>query len=183
MTHLYSIKGQGRTEKFVQNEEHVKNSSSIYTCHLIYFFRMRFKKKPQARNLITTTLSVLAGILLIISGTQGPIGIYEFILQKLPLIIKNELLLSIAGTIALVLISISLLGGFVVIAGGYLIHKGHGTTGKLAIGLGAGVGIPWLIIILLTLVTAQDTSSVLAQHSIIGWVGIITAFVARYIAK
>ena len=167
----------------MQNEEYVKNSSSIYTCRLIYFFRKRFKTMPQARNLIAATLSVVAGILLIVSGTRGPIGIYEFILQKLPLVIKSELLLSIAGTIALVLISISLLGGFVVIAGGYLIHKGHGATGKLAIGLGAGVGIPWLILILLTLVTAQATSSVLAQHSIIGWVGIITAFVARYIAK
>jgi len=138
---------------------------------------------PQARNLIAAVLSVVAGILLIISGTRGPIGIYEFILQKLPLVIKNELLLSIAGTIALVLMSISLLGGFVVIAAGYLIYRGHGTIGKLAISLGSGAGIPWLILILLALVAARDTSSVLAQHSIIGWIGIITALAARFIAK
>lgn len=138
---------------------------------------------PKNRNLIAFALSIIAGVLLIISGTRGPIGIYELILQKLPMFIKSELLLSIAGTIALILITISLIGGFVVIAGGYLIYKGHGTTGQLAIGLGSGVGIPWLILILLTLVTAQDTSSVLTQHSIIGWIGIITALAARFIAK
>lgn len=97
---------------------------------------------PQSRNLIAAVLSVVAGILLIISGTRGLSGIYELILQKLPMFINSELLLSTAGTIALILISISLVGGFVVIAGGYLIFKGHGTTGKLAIGLGAGAGIP-----------------------------------------
>jgi hypothetical protein len=138
---------------------------------------------PQNRNLIAFALSVIAGALLIISGTRGPIGIYELILQELPKFIKSELLLSTAGTVALILISISLLGGFVVIAGGYLIYKGHGTTGKLAVGLGAGVGIPWLILILLTLVTTQDPSSVLTQHSIVGWMGIITALAARFIAK
>lgn len=138
---------------------------------------------PNNRNLIAFALSLVAGVLLIVSGTRGPIGIYELILQKLPMLIKNNLVLWVAGAIALVLISISLLGGFMVMAGGYLIYKRHSTTGKLAIGLGAGVGIPWLILILITLVTSQDTSSVLAQHSIIGWVGIITALAARFIAK
>lgn len=138
---------------------------------------------PQTRNLIAAMLSIVAGILLIISGTRGPIGIFEFILQKLPSVINSELLLSIAGTLALILMSISLLGGFVVIAGGCLIYRGRGTTGKLAIGLGSGAGIPWLIFILLALVTEQDTFSVLAQHSVIGWVGIITALAARFIAK
>jgi hypothetical protein len=146
-------------------------------------FRKRFETLPQSRNLVAFVLSVAAGILLIVSGTRGPIGIYELILQKLPTFINSAVLLSIVRAIALFLISISLLGGFVVIAGGYLIYKGHGTTGKLAIGLGAGAGIPWLILILLTLVTAHDTSSILAQHSIVGWIGIITALAARFIAK
>jgi hypothetical protein len=138
---------------------------------------------PQSRNLVAAALSVVAGMLLIISGTHGPIGTYEFILQKLPTLINDELILSIAGTIALVLITISLLGGFIVIAGAYLIYKDHARTGKLAIGLGTGAGIPWLILILLTLVTAKDTSTVLAQYSTIGWIGIITALAARFTAK
>jgi hypothetical protein len=138
---------------------------------------------PSNRNLIAAILAAVAGILLIVSGTQGPIGIYQFILQKLPTLVSDALLLSIARAVALVLISISLLGGFVVIAGALLICKGHSTTGKLAIGLGAGAGIPWLILLLVALATAMDTSSVLAQHSIVGWIGITAAFVARFTAK
>jgi hypothetical protein len=99
------------------------------------------------------------------------------------LFINSELLLSIARAAVLILLSISLLGGFVVIAGGYLIFKDHGTTGKLAIGLGAGVVIPWLLVILYALISTQDVFSVLAQHSVIGWVGIIVAFAARFIAS
>lgn len=72
---------------------------------------------PDNRNLIAFALSLVPGILLIISGTSGPIGIYQLIPQKLPMFVKNERLLSIAGTIALILISTSLLGGLVVIAG------------------------------------------------------------------
>jgi len=138
---------------------------------------------PNNRNLIAFALSLVAGTLLIVSGTHGPIRIYQLVLQKLPTVIENNLLLSIARAIALVLITISLLGGFIVIEGGYLIYKRHGTTGKMTIGFGAGVGIPWLILILFTLVTSHDPSSVLAQHSIVGWIGIITAFAARFIAK
>ena len=137
----------------------------------------------QARNLIAAVLAIIAGTLLVVSGTRGPIGIYQFILQKLPSIIHNELFLSIVGATALVLIIISMLGGFIVIVAGYLIYRGHGTTGKLLIGLGAGSGIPWLILLFVTLVTARDTSSVLAQHSIIGWMGIIAALAARFLAK
>jgi hypothetical protein len=138
---------------------------------------------PQNRNRIAAALAVVAGVLLIVSGTRGPIGTYEFVLEQLPLFINSELLLSIARTAVLILVSISLLGGFAVIIGGYLIFKGHKTTGKLVIGLGAGVGIPWLIFILLALVTAPDASLVLAQHSSIGWVGIIVAFAVRFIAS
>jgi hypothetical protein len=143
---------------------------------------MGFETLLQNRNHVGAALAVVAGVLLIVSGTRGPIGTYEFILEKLPLFINSELLLSIARTGVLILVSISLLGGFAVIVGGHLIFKGHKTTGKLAIGLGAGVGIPWLIFILLALVTAPDASLVLAQHSSIGWVGIIVAFAARFIA-
>jgi hypothetical protein len=137
---------------------------------------------PQGRRTIAAALSVVAGILMIVSGTQGPIGIYQFILQKLPEFVNNGLLLSIAKTAVLLLLGVSLLGGFVVITGGYLIFRGHNTTGKLAIGLGAGVGLPWLIFLIIALVSSPDASSVLAQHSFIGWAGVIFAFIARYIA-
>lgn len=138
---------------------------------------------PRKRNVVAAVLSFFAGILCIVSGTHGPKGTYEFIIRILPMLVNDELILSIARVIALVLISISLLGGFIVLAGAYLIYKDHGRTGKLAIGLGTGAGIPWLILILVTLATAEDASTVLAQYSTIGWMGIIMALTARFLAK
>jgi len=137
----------------------------------------------RSRNVVAASLSIVAGVLFIISGTHGPLGTYEFILQKLPTLINDELILSIATTIALVFITISLLGGFVLFAGAYLIYKDHGRTGKLVIGLGTGAGIPWLILILATLIYTENAATVLAQYSTLGWIGIIMALAARFIAK
>jgi len=138
---------------------------------------------PEKRNLLVLVLSICGGGLLIVSGTRGPIGIYEAILQNLPLFIKDPLVLLMATVMALILVILSSLGGLTVIVGGYLIYKGHVTTGKLMIGLGAGVGIPWLLFILFTLMITQGLTSVITQHSITGWMGIIISFIARLIAK
>jgi len=138
---------------------------------------------PSNKRSLAFLLSIPAGILLIVSGTQGPIGIYEIVLQQMPLLIKNEPLLSIINTAALILRIISLVGGFTVLAGGFLIYRNHVAIGKLAIGLGAGVGIPWLLLLLLTLITTAEVSAILAQHSIVGWTGMILAFIARTIPK
>lgn len=135
------------------------------------------------RNLIAATLSVLAGLRLIVSGTSGPIGIYVTILKKLPLFINDTFILSVTAIIALFLIVLSSLGGFTVILGGYLVFKRHVTTGKLLIGLGAGVGIPWLLFMLFTVMATQELSSIIAQHSATDWIGIIVSFIARSIAK
>ncbi len=135
------------------------------------------------RNILAAVISGFAGILFLISGTHGPTRTYEFILQELPLYVSDVLILSIARTIALVLISISLLGGFVLLGSAYLLFRDHGRIGKLAISLGTGAGIPWLIFLLLTLATAKDASAVLAQYSTLGWIGVIAALVARYTAK
>lgn len=135
------------------------------------------------QNLIALILSITAGLLLIISGTSGPIGIYLTILEKLPLFTQNALILSIVSIVALMLIILSSLGGFAVILGGYFIYRNHIGMGKITIGLGAGVGIPWLLFILFTLMKAQEVSAVIAQYSLIGWTGIILSFIARSIAK
>jgi hypothetical protein len=83
----------------------------------------------------------------------------------------------------MVLVWLSLLGGITVFFGGYLIYRDHVTSGKLLIGLGAGVGIPWLLIILLNVVLTRDLTSVITRYSITGWAGITLAFMARTIAK
>ena len=90
-------------------------------------------------NLLACVLSLLAGVLLIVSGTQGPIGIFLLILERLPLFIKDALIQTIVAAIALFLTILSSLGGFTVLLGGYLLYKNHVGTGKLLIGLGAGV--------------------------------------------
>jgi hypothetical protein len=82
-----------------------------------------------------------------------------------------------------ILIAISLAGGLSVLAVAFLIYKKHVSTGKFFIGLGAGVGIPWLILLAISLITAGQVAAVVAQHSSIGWVGVILAFAARIIAK
>lgn len=133
--------------------------------------------------MIAVGLAIVAGILLIVSGTRGPSGLFEIILQKLSQFTNDATILFIASTIALILIILSSIGGFIVIAGGCLIFVNHIRTGKFAISMGAGVGIPWLIFIILTLIATQELQPIIAEHSIVGWIGIGLAFVARILAK
>lgn len=128
-------------------------------------------------------LSIVGGALLIVSGTRGPIGILVIILEKINLITQDPLILTVAGIVALFLVILSSLGGFVVILGGYMIYKNHKGTGKMLIGLGAGVGIPWLLFILFTIAFTQEITTVIAQHSVEGWIGIALSFIARSIAR
>ena len=135
------------------------------------------------RRWVAVVFSVVAAVLLLVSGIRGPVGTYEFVREQLPLFIQNQQVLQVADTVALVLIAISLAGGLSVLAGGFLIYRNHISTGKLLIGLGAGVGIPWLIMLAITLITTQQLATVIAQHSSIGWIGVILAFGAKTIAK
>jgi hypothetical protein len=134
-------------------------------------------------NLLVFVLSIVGGILLIVSGTSGPMGIFLIILEKLPLFIKDALILTITAMVALFLIVLSSLGGFTVILGGYLIYKKHIGTGKMLIGLGAGVGIPWFLYILITIMVTREATAIIEQHSIVGWIGIVLSFIARNIAR
>ena len=137
----------------------------------------------EGRRWVAVVLSAVAGVLLLVSGIRGPIGTYELVQEQLPLFIQNQQILQVVNTIALILIVISLAGGLSVLAGAFLIYRNHVGTGKLFIGLGAGVGIPWLIMLAITLATTQQVAAVIAQHSSIGWIGVILAFAARTIAK
>jgi len=135
------------------------------------------------RRWFAVVLSAVAGVLLLLSGIRGPAGTYELVLEQLPLFIQNQQVLQVANTVALILIAISLAGGVSVLAGAFLIYKNHVGTGKLLIGLGVGGGIPWLILLAISLITSGQVAAVIAQHSSIGWIGVILAFAARTIAK
>lgn len=138
---------------------------------------------PNIRRTVTFVVAVISGVFLLISGIRGPTGTYQIVIDQLPNLTQNQQILQIANTIAAILITISLAGGLAVIAGGILILMNRVGTGKFVIGLGAGVGIPWLIMLAITLLTTQQVVAVVAEYSTIGWAGIILALVARTIAK
>ena len=138
---------------------------------------------PNVTRSVAFILAIIAGVLLLASGIHGPTGTYQLIIDQLPKFIQNQQILQIANTVTLILITISLAGGLAVIAGGILILLNHVNTGKWVIGLGAGVGILWLIMLVVTLITTQQVAVVVAEYSTLGWAGVILAFVARTIAK
>jgi len=139
-------------------------------------------KKSRIRKLTVLLISIIAGFLLLISGTQGPIGIYEVVRQELLQLTNDQAVLSAASIAIVALIGLSSVGGIIVIFGGYLVFKNHIGTGKLMISLGGGIGIPWLIFILYSLFTTSNITAVLAQHSAVGWTGILLALLARALA-
>jgi hypothetical protein len=133
------------------------------------------------RNLLSFTISVPAGILLLLKGITGPTETYARLLNYLSSgIITNELIQSIITTTLLILIFISSLGGIAVVAGGFFVWKNHITVGKLLISLGAGVGFLWVIFLVFTL---ASTGNLFSQYSVIGWTGLTLAFIARLLAK
>jgi hypothetical protein len=138
---------------------------------------------PKIIRAVAFVLAAVAGVLLLVSGIHGPTETYQLIIDNLPQFIQDQQILQIVNFVALILITISLAGGLAVIAGGILILANRVGTGRLLIGLGAGIGIPWLIMLAITLITTGEVASVLAEYSSTGWVGIILAFIARSIAK
>ena len=138
---------------------------------------------PSSRQWTAIVLAATAGILLLVSGIRGPTGTYQLLQQELPKVTQNQQVLQIANIIATIFIAIALAGGVSVLAGAILIYKNHVRTAKFLIGLGAGVGIPWLIMLAISLITTGQLATVIAQHSSIGWIGVILAFAARTIAK
>ncbi|MBY9013769.1 MAG: hypothetical protein KGD70_15460 [Candidatus Lokiarchaeota archaeon] len=135
------------------------------------------------RNITAFLISVPAGLLLFIKGIQGPTGIYFLILDYVNGLLTTGAIKSFLVFGLLVLILLSSLGGLTVIAGGFLIWKDHVSTGKFLIGIGAGISIFLFLFLLITLFTSGDLSSLIAQYGVVGWIGIILAFLARSIAR
>jgi hypothetical protein len=138
---------------------------------------------PKTTRVVAFAVAIVAGIFLLISGIHGPTETYQTIIDLLPQFIQNQQILQIANTVATILITISLAGGLAVIAGGVLILMSRVGTGKFVISLGIGVGLPWLIMLTITLITTHQVAAVFAEYSTIGWAGIILAIAARTIAK
>jgi hypothetical protein len=138
---------------------------------------------PNIRRSIACALAIVAGVFLVLSGIHGPTETYQLVIDQLPNYISDQQVLQVVNTLMLVLIAISLAGGFAVIGGGILILLNRVGTGKLVISLGLGVGLLWLIVLVAALITTQQVAGVIAEYSSIGWAGIILALAARIVAK
>jgi hypothetical protein len=135
------------------------------------------------RRVAAFIIAIIAGILLLLTGIQGPIGLYQTIKDVLPNLLQNQTISQIVEKIAAIFIAIALAGGLAVIAGGIIILFNHITIGKLVIAIGTGVGIVWLILLSITLLTTLQMSIVIGQYSLLGWIGLLLSYIARKIAK
>jgi hypothetical protein len=140
---------------------------------------LRFK----GRRIVAFVIAVIAGLLLLLTGFQGPVGLYRVIVELLPNLTQNPQILAAADQIAAFLILIALAGGLAVIAGGTLILFNNVTIGKFVIAIGTGAGIIWLVLLLVTLLTTLQVAIVIEQYTPFGWIGLILSFIARIFAK
>lgn len=141
------------------------------------------EEKPS--NLPSLVLATIAGIILIVSRTTGSLGFYETILNYIAAQFGGE----VAIVISYVLWALSIiasLGGFAVIIGGILIHRGRVTTGRFVISIGAGMGIIGLLVEIGSAALQGWTSLVgliFAMTQSLSWIGIILSIVASLIAR
>ncbi|MFX1351239.1 MAG: hypothetical protein ACFFA1_03360 [Promethearchaeota archaeon] len=141
------------------------------------------EEKPS--NFPSLVLATIAGIILIVSRTTGSLGFYETILNYIAAQFGGE----VAIVISYVLWALSIiasLGGFAVIIGGILIHRGRVTTGRFIISIGAGMGIIGLLVEIGSAALQGWTSLVgliFAMTQSLSWIGIILSIVASLIAR
>jgi hypothetical protein len=119
------------------------------------------------RRIAAFVIATIAGILLLLTGIQGPIGLYQTIKDLLPNLIQNQQILQIADIIAAIFIGTALAGGLAVIAGGILILINHVTIGKFVIAIGTGAGIIWLILLIITLLSTQQLNTIVERYSLV----------------
>jgi ABC-type multidrug transport system fused ATPase/permease subunit len=144
------------------------------------------EESHKGRQRTAFILALLGGILLLIAGVAGGVGVYAIAFTWIEAHIPS--LTNVLGILLAVLTIIASLGGVAVIVGGIMILGGRITSGKLFIGLGAGVGIFGIIIALTTglvqgLSFIASAEAVFATGQTLGWVGIFLSIFARFTAK
>lgn len=143
------------------------------------------EEEAPKKNTLPFFVSTISGILLIISGTQGyysGIGVYGALISAIVQSVEDALVLSIVEFISKVPVFLASIGGFSVIIGGFLLYKSRVRIGKFMISIGAGIGIPELILALAALIASRDLS-LLLQYQTTGWAGIALSIIARAKAK
>ena len=137
------------------------------------------------RNGLAVVLALIGGFLLFQVSWIGSIGFIADIAVYAALYFPA--VAEIITLVLTILLYIASLGGIAVIIGGILIARERVGTGKVVIGLGAGVGLFGLIITLVEayltggLAALTDFLTLISQS--IAWIGVIMSIVARSMAK
>jgi len=135
------------------------------------------------RNLLAFLFSIPAGMLLFIKGIQGPTDFYFLLLQYVSSLLNAGIIRSLLMVGLLFLIVLSSLGGLTVIVGGFFIYKNRVSFGKFLIGMGAGISVFFVFVLLIPLFSTGNVLSIFNQYSVLGWIGLLLAFLARFIVK
>ncbi len=137
------------------------------------------------RNKVPFILCMAGGLLLISADWEGSIG-YFSLLENIASYPELEAIAWILQLVITVLTYLAGLGGITVIAGGCLLTTNRFGTGKLLIGLGAGMGVIGFIVALVTMIVTNvpELLNFLAVVARGGEVtGAVLSVIARMIAK
>ena len=121
--------------------------------------------------------------MLFIKGIQGPTEFYFLLLQYVSSLLNAGIIRSLLMVGLLFLIVLSSLGGLTVIVGGFFIYKNRVSFGKFLIGMGAGISVFFVFVLLIPLFSTGNVLSIFNQYSVLGWIGLLLAFLARFIVK
>ncbi|MHA2379387.1 MAG: hypothetical protein ACXADO_05905 [Candidatus Thorarchaeota archaeon] len=139
------------------------------------------------KNKIPFLLCVAGGLMLIVSGAAGNVGFLDKIAVIISSIAELQPFVETLYIARYVLGGLASLGGNVVIVGGFLLTIDRITTGKLLIGLGAGMGIFGLAIQIGTLIYTLGPSLALSWLEAFATTtsggGVLITIAARMIAR
>lgn len=129
-------------------------------------------------------LSIIGGILLIISGTSGAIQVLPQIEEGLRALFGLQLLITfetVMGALAL----LTALSGVAAIVGGVILTTSHVRMARVIIMLAIAAGVIGLLMGLVQMVWVGDLvmDMMIQLQQSIGWVGAMFAVVARIIAE
>lgn len=137
------------------------------------------------RNRVSLLLAVVAGVLLIISGSSGGTGVWGAVLQ----LIIDEIggvVGAVAGGVLTVLAVLASLGGVTVIVGGFCIYFSRITTGRLLNSIGASMGIIGLLIAFISAVAGGWVyliSLAAGLLTTVGGLGVLLSVVSSVVSK
>ena len=134
------------------------------------------KSQKGDANKTAMYLAILGGVCLVLSGINGAAA-----WSDIKDVVERRITLdSTSITLMSWLLWLANLGGFAVIAGGIAIGGGMARGGKVAIMLGAGIGLIGLTIALLSWVLGSPL--LVGGGSMVGIVGIFLSVIARKLA-